>query len=61
MEYEVELNRVKELCEYEKLRARNMKEIEKAMAETNFFENLREYKNEIGLQNNAEDRGREEK
>ena len=39
----------KELCEYEKMRNRNIKEIEEAMAATNFFENLREYKKEIGF------------
>ena len=41
------MNLKRTLCEYEKLRARNIKEIEQAMAEINFFENLREYKNEI--------------
>ena len=39
----------KELCEYEKLRNRNIKEIEEAMAANNFFEDLREYKKEIGF------------
>ena len=39
----------KELCEYEKLRNRNIKEIEGAMAANNFFEDLQEYKKEIGF------------
>ena len=40
---------VKELCEYEKMRNRNIQEIEEAMAANNFFEDLREYKKEIGF------------
>ena len=39
----------KELCEYEKLRERNIKEREEAMAASDFFEDLSEYKQKIGL------------
>ena len=37
------------LCAYEKLREKNIKEREDAMAESEFFENLKEYKTEIGF------------
>ena len=39
-----------ELCEYEKLREKNIKERENAMADCKFFENLQQYKKEIGLE-----------
>lgn len=39
----------KELCEYEKLRERNIKEREQAMAESGFFEDLLDFKKKIGL------------
>ena len=37
------------LCAYEKLREKNIKEREDAMAESEFFENFNEFKIEIGL------------
>ena len=37
------------LCAYEKLREKNIKEREDAMAESEFFENFKEFKIEIGL------------
>ena len=40
----------KEPCDYEKLREKNIREIEQAMAESNFFGDLKEFKLEIGLQ-----------
>ena len=39
----------KELCEYEKLRERNIKNREQAMEESGFFEDFQKYKKEIGL------------
>ena len=39
----------KELCEYEKLRERNITEREYAMAESGFFEDLIDFKKKIGL------------
>ena len=39
----------KELCEYEKLRESNIKERQEAMAASNFFEDINEYKTDIGL------------
>ena len=39
----------KELCEYEKLRNSNIREREKAMAESGFFDDLIDYKKKIGL------------
>ena len=41
----------RELCDYEKLRDKNVREIEKAMAESGFFEDLNEYKKKIGFSN----------
>ena len=38
-----------ELCEYEKLRERNIKEREQAMEESGFFPDLQKYKKKIGL------------
>ena len=42
-------NPEKELCEYEKLRMRIIKEREQAMAESGFFDDLIDYKKRIGL------------
>ena len=42
----------KEISKYEKLREKNMKEIKEAMAKSNFFEELNDYKLEIGLHKN---------
>ena len=39
----------KEMCEYEKLRENNIKEREKAMAESGYFEDLHNYKKKIGF------------
>ena len=39
----------RELCEYEKLRERNIKEREEAMAASDFFEDLSEFKKKTGL------------
>lgn len=39
----------KELCEYEKMRERNIKEREQAMEESGFFEDLQKFKKKIGL------------
>ena len=39
----------KEMCEYEKLRERNISERKKAMIEAGFFEDLNSYKQRIGM------------
>ena len=39
----------KEMCEYEKLRERNINERKKAMIEAGFFEDLNSYKHKIGM------------
>ena len=39
----------KDLCEYEKLREKNIKEREQAMLESGFFEDFNDYKKKIGL------------
>ena len=39
----------KELCQYERIRENNIKEREKAMADSGFFEDILEYKKKIGL------------
>ena len=44
----------KELCEYEKMREKNIKEREEAMAASNFFEDLQDYKKTIGLTQEAD-------
>ena len=39
----------RELCQYEMIRENNIKEREKAMADSGFFEDMLEYKKKIGL------------
>ena len=39
----------KEMCEYEKLRERNINERKKVMQEAGFYDDLNGYKQEIGL------------
>ena len=39
----------KELCDYEKLRIKNIEERQQAMAESGFFDDLLDYKVKIGL------------
>ena len=42
------------MCAYEKLREKNIKEGEKAMFESGFFEDLDSYKKKMGLISNNE-------
>ena len=44
----------RELCEYERMRERNIREREEAMAASNFFKDLQDYKKTIGLSKEAD-------
>ena len=51
----------RELCDYEILRDKNVREREKAMAESGFFEDLNEYKKKIGFSNDIQSEIKEKK
>ena len=43
----------RELCEYKRLKEQRIKEINEAMAASNFFDDLKDYKKNIGLLQDA--------
>ena len=51
----------RELCDYEKMRDKNVRERQMAMAQSGFFEDLNEYKNKIGFYNEIQSETKDKK